>query len=191
MSENKEYFSGSPYGPSQLTEGYRKTRRWYVFISALLLAYSLIGLQAFTTSTELPSQISQGSTDTPPTSVINDLKLQSNDFVFCPESLGNLCIRVLSPQAVPWVLFLLVLYFGHRIDVEWKLCPEDLHGFQATERDHWICNMLAATAIFIPFLQWFFTIQIADYFSSVGRERSILSLIFTLLTAGLFMGMLW
>ena len=72
----------------QVSEGYRKARKFYGLISALLLGWEIVGIR-------LPEG---GAVET---------------------SIGKW--TVLNPDAVPWVLAVLVIYAGFRFEVERRL----------------------------------------------------------------------
>lgn len=144
----------------QLPDPYRKTRRWYVFLSSLLLIYAAIGL-------ELVAKPIEG-------------KPASTELIFYPNVLEGLGIKILSPQAAPWVLFFLVLYFANRVDVEWRLCAQEILQFPPTWRDHMISHGLAVIAIAYPVIQWILDRQIADYLfpkSSLEKNTELYTLL--------------
>jgi hypothetical protein len=81
---------------------------------------------------------------------------------------GALITAIKSPQAVPWVLFILVAYFLFKTTVEWHQCSaarRNLRISQIDFRSAWIISLIAY-ALYI--VQSIIHIQFADIFGNWG-----------------------
>jgi len=68
-----------------------------------------------------------------------------------------------SPQAVPFVLLALVLYFMMRFTIEWYQAAEERRLRLVSRLDFSLAHALAATAIGVYAVQAILSIQLADY----------------------------
>ena len=71
-----------------------------------------------------------------------------------------------SPQAVPWVLFILVPYFGFKLRTEWRQCNERRREVPEAKQDYYSACAFAAIAIALYIWQTLSHVQIADRIDS-------------------------
>ncbi len=67
-----------------------------------------------------------------------------------------------SPQAAPYVLIALILYFGFRLSIEWKLSDPEMRTKKAAQVDVWVAFAIATTALGLNGWQQFSRIRVAD-----------------------------
>ncbi len=115
--------------PPELGASYDKARRAYGSVSALLLAWELVGIE-----------------------------LQ-------PTPIENLKITLKSPQAAPYVLLVLVLYFAFRLSVEWCQAVPQRRQMRPSKVDFVIAHLIGTCAIGLFSVQRLLEIQIADRIS--------------------------
>ena len=70
-----------------------------------------------------------------------------------------------SPQAIPWVLLLCMLYFGTRLGIEWSLAPEGVRLRAASKIDLSLAGGIATLSATLYFVQAVWEIQVAETFS--------------------------
>jgi hypothetical protein len=82
-------------------------------------------------------------------------------------NIGTLISSIKSPQAVPWVLLVLVAYFAFKLRIEWRQCSEARRQVPEAIQDYYIAFIVAGIAWVLYFGQAIIHIQFADYFSSL------------------------
>ncbi len=75
---------------------------------------------------------------------------------------GIVKVTVKSPQAAPYVLLVLVLFFAFRITIEWMQCDEDRRSLFPAKIDYWASHTIGVSALLIFGIQRFFEFQVAD-----------------------------
>lgn len=98
-------------------------------------------------------------------------------------NVGPIVTALKSPQAVPWVLVILVVYFTFKLRIEWRQCGETRRQVREAKQDYYSACMVAAVACLLFFGQTISRIQFADVIQGSNRVQSI-SLG---LTAGMFL----
>ena len=102
------------------------------------------------------------------------------------EGYAGAVIRSLkSPQAVPWVLLLVVLYFLFKCSVEWAQCHVDRRRIVVARIDYISALVVSAAAIALYFGQSMSSVQVADLVSS---QANVIFSVFYGLVAGTFIG---
>ena len=83
-------------------------------------------------------------------------------------------ITVLSPQAAPYVLIALLLYFAYRTWLEWNHCelPTDAHKLRFCRVDHRVAHSLGGAALVLYGFQRLAEIQVADTVESSGFDTA-------------------
>ena len=114
--------------PPPLSDAYRKTRRWYTFLSALLLTYALIGFEVVQKLSDTPKETGDHS------------------LVIPIQALGNVGIKFQNPNAFPWVIGLLVIFFAYRTYIEWLMCSVETPQNPA-KVDHHVSQTLGVVAL--------------------------------------------
>ena len=90
-----------------------------------------------------------------------------------PTPLENLKIKLLSPEAVPVILFFLVLYFGLRFTIEWSQCDSYRRKFRATQIDFYTAHLLGLVSVSIYAIQRASTIRFSEYFAQSPSASAI------------------
>lgn len=80
-----------------------------------------------------------------------------------PTPIESLKVKLLSPEAVPTVLFLLVFYFAFRFIIEWSQCDRHRRKFLASRVDYYAANVVGLVAVSIYAFQQASTIRFYDY----------------------------
>jgi hypothetical protein len=93
-------------------------------------------------------------------------------------NLAALARSLKSPQAVPWVLIILVAYFLYRMSIEWLHSPEMRREMRASKADFTVSWLVALVAYCLHFGQEFAGVQVADWLT----KKNVMS--------GLFFGTL-
>ena len=102
------------------------------------------------------------------------------------EGYAGAAIRSLkSPQAVPWVLLLVVLYFLFKCSVEWAQCHVDRRRIVVARIDYISALVVSAAAIALYVGQSMSSVQVADLVSS---QANVIFSVFYGLVAGTFIG---
>ena len=81
-------------------------------------------------------------------------------------NIGTIINSIKSPQAVPWVLLVLIGYFVVKLRIEWRQCSEARRQVAEAKQDYYIAFIIAGVACVLYFGQAIIHIQFADYFSS-------------------------
>lgn len=76
--------------------------------------------------------------------------------------LQNVNIVLKSPQALPWVLIALVIYFGFRYLVEWMQSSEQRRKRFISRLDFFVAHGIAGLAVALYFYQTISKVQLAD-----------------------------
>lgn len=71
-------------------------------------------------------------------------------------------VTLKSPNAVPLVLFCLVVYFGFKVIIEWSQCDDNRKQHIAARIDYGVAHAIAVSAIVISVVQYLLRIQIVD-----------------------------
>src|SRR5437588_5845111 len=112
-----------------LDEAYGHARKAYGLVSALLIAWELIGVELDASPVE------------------------------------NVKVTLKSPQAAPYVLIVLILYFGFRTTIEWYQNDSRRRRLLASRIDFTVSHLIAITALALYGFQTLSKIQIANTIS--------------------------
>ena len=99
---------------------------------------------------------------------------------------GNLIIK--SPQAAPWVLIVLVLYFAGRTTLEWYQCSEDSRGLRASLIDFRSAHLIGLFALGLYSVQKLLQIQVA---TKVSEHETTANWVIMGAMIGVGLGHLW
>jgi hypothetical protein len=94
--------------------------------------------------------------------------------------LENVKVTVKSPQAVPFVLLILICYFSSRTVQERFQCDSHRHENGWAMSDFWSAHIIATTTILICFIQWLIAQQLADLVTYNDAKVFVFSGAFTL-----------
>jgi hypothetical protein len=97
-------------------------------------------------------------------------------------NIGAIVGSLKSPQAVPWVLVILVLYFLFKFNVEWHQCNEARRKLTAALFDFWAAWIIACTALLLFCVQTLSQVQFADSLNSRRVPALVTALVFSLVT---------
>lgn len=75
----------------------------------------------------------------------------------------NLKLRLINPEAVPIILFFLVLYFAFRFAIEWSQCDRLRRQYLASRVDFYTAHIVGLVAVAIYGFQQASTIRVSDY----------------------------
>ena len=109
-----------------LDEAYSHARKAYGLVSALLIAWELIGAE------------------------------------FEPSPIENVKLTLKSPQAAPYVLIVLTIYFGFRLTIEWYQNDSRRRKLPASRIDFAVAHLIAITALALYLFQTLSNVQIAN-----------------------------
>ena len=121
--------------PRSLSTEYHRARKQLLLWSAILLGWSLIGI----------------------------------DLEKVKEAEGNVGVlmrAIKSPQAVPWVLLILIGYFIFKVTIEWRQSSQGRRKLRVAKIDYYSAVSIAVIAYFLYFGQIVSRIQIADFLQS-------------------------
>lgn len=138
--------------PAGLTSEYHKAHKQLMLWSAILFTYELIGV-------DLSSEKAE--------------KIGGN--------VGATIQLLKSPQAIPWALLILVLYFAFKCSIEWRQCHLGRRQIVDAKIDFFSGICVAALALALYVFQTLGRIQFADKLSQFGRSTWIPSLTLLLL----------
>lgn len=79
------------------------------------------------------------------------------------DTKGKWGIELKSPNAVPLILFTLVIYSGYKMTIEWLQCEAKEN--RVAKLDYLIAHSIAVSAILISVMQYLAKIQIVDFLS--------------------------
>jgi hypothetical protein len=102
--------------------------------------------------------------------------------------LENIEIELKNPEAIPWVLIVLVVYFGFRITIEWKQCDETRRRSKPPLIDFLVSHGIGATSIGLFSYQRLSQTQLATVISDANQVLIPNALLGSLV--GLFIGIL-
>jgi hypothetical protein len=106
-------------------------------------------------------------------------------------NVGALVKSIKSPQAVPWVLLILVAYFLFKVSVEWYQCNEARRSMRVARVDFtsaWIVSLLAYV---LYFAQAISRVQFADVLQGSDNVKSLFIGSFSGMGFGLMVYALW
>lgn len=89
---------------------------------------------------------------------------------------GALVKSIKSPQAVPWVLFALVIYFLFKCSIEWGQCQPERRQVRLARADFMSAVIVSCSAIALYIWQAVSRVQFADVVQS--RPKLFLALIY-------------
>lgn len=75
----------------------------------------------------------------------------------------SLKLRLMNPEAVPIILFSLVLYFGFRFTIEWSQCDRLRRQYLASRVDFYAAHIVGLVAVLIYGFQQASTIRVSEY----------------------------
>jgi len=76
-------------------------------------------------------------------------------------------VELLSPNAVPLILSILVFYFGYKVVIEWKESDDGRSRKSTVARfDYSLSHIIGASAILVGLVQYLTKIRIADYIAA-------------------------
>jgi hypothetical protein len=81
-------------------------------------------------------------------------------------------IELKSPAGVPLILFVLVLYSGYKLLIEWTQCDAERRKHLAAKVDYWVAHGIALIAIAISIVQYMTRIQIIDFLNKAQPDPS-------------------
>ena len=81
---------------------------------------------------------------------------------FSASPIESFNITLKSPQAVPYVLVVLILYFGFRFTVEWYQADERRRTLPVSRVDYLVAHLIGASALALYSYQSLRKVQLAD-----------------------------
>lgn len=96
-------------------------------------------------------------------------------------NIGALVDSLQSPQAVPWILLILVFYFLFRCIVEWLQCDQARRSLRVSRVDCGLAITVAIAALALYFFQRVLELQVAD---QIINDPGILAYVTTGVAAG-------
>ena len=76
--------------------------------------------------------------------------------------LDSVKVTLKSPEAIPYVLLALVVYFGYRLTIEWLQCDRKRRQIRAAMTDFWVAHIIGSAAIGLFVFQQVFNVQLID-----------------------------
>src|SRR4051794_2669078 len=86
------------------------------------------------------------------------------------QPLSTYGVTFKSPQALPFVLFALMVYFGFRFTVEWYQADQTRRMKRVSRVDNLVAHSIAVSALLVAAIQGAYRIQLASYFTEPVRE---------------------
>ena len=86
---------------------------------------------------------------------------------------GAAITAIKSPQAIPWVLSILILYFTFRCVIEWNQCDAERRRHAASQIDFLFSFAVAIAAISLYVSQHLFSIRVAEKVTNLLSFESI------------------
>jgi drug/metabolite transporter (DMT)-like permease len=80
-----------------------------------------------------------------------------------PNPVEYLKVKLLSPEAVPAILFILVFYFAFRFVIEWSQCDRYRRQFLASRVDFYAAHVFGFVSVSIYAIQQASTTRFSDY----------------------------
>lgn len=88
---------------------------------------------------------------------------------FGEKPFGSYNVTLKSSEAVPYVLFLLLLYFAFRTTIEWFQCDTERRSTAVSRIDFWSSHSIALLSLIVFFIQIYTGEQIAvNIYSAIG-----------------------
>ncbi|SRR6266851_1008578 len=87
---------------------------------------------------------------------------------------GAIIGAIKSPQAVPWALLILVIYFAFKLRIEWGQCNQARREMRESRLDYHSAFMVAGAAFILYFAQTISHVQFANAVQTPSRSNSIL-----------------
>lgn len=134
--------------PPDISEAYQKAHKAYGLVSALLIAWEVIGIELTKTPME------------------------------------NIEVILKSPQAVPYVLVILVIYFAFRITVEWLQVHPERQKHRAARIDYFVAHCIGAAALGLYAVQALLRVQLANTVTSPQFVLFLLGALFGISVPG-------
>ncbi len=89
-------------------------------------------------------------------------------------NVGAIITAIKSPQAVPWVLVILVAYFLFKCTVEWYQCSAARRKLRAAKIDFVSAWAVSLSAFALYFGQTISRVQFADFVQNSSRARALI-----------------
>ncbi len=106
-------------------------------------------------------------------------------------NVGPVVTALKSPQAVPWVLLILVFYFLFKCSVEWAQCHPDRRKIRFARIDFSSAWMVSTGAIALYVGQALSRVQLADAVTQERKGISVTTGLCSGMALGLVCGMFW
>jgi hypothetical protein len=88
---------------------------------------------------------------------------------------GSIVNAIKSPQAVPWALLILIVYFAFKLRIEWGQCNQIRRQVRESRIDYYSAFIVAAAACALYFAQAISQIQFANVLQRSDRASSLLA----------------
>ena len=92
--------------------------------------------------------------------------------------LDNVNVKLLTPDAIPLVLVVMVLYFAGRASIEWHQCDQRRRVMLASRMDCYLAHGVAGSALAVYFGQRLSGVQLADFFLNRDSTRNVFAAAF-------------
>jgi hypothetical protein len=86
---------------------------------------------------------------------------------------GAIVGAIKSPQAVPWALLILVIYFGFKLRIEWRQSNQNRRSVSEAKQDYYSAFVIAGAACLLYFGQTISRLQFADLLQGSGKTQSL------------------
>jgi hypothetical protein len=93
---------------------------------------------------------------------------------------GNMNIRFKSPEAAPYVLLFILMFYAFRITIEWQQSDVLRRSFSQSKIDYFFSHFIAIVSLSLFFLQLAIKRQVITYFLSTPLRMSFISIGFIL-----------
>jgi hypothetical protein len=143
-----------------MTDAYHKARRLFALFSGILLAWEYVGVRI---ARSAPSNDDAGTDAT--------LKLPVVDTP----------VQFESPEVIPTLILVLVLYFAFRFGIEWSRCPESERQKRASFLDAVVAYVIGGAATVLFMVQQATEFRLASVFTpmtAVGGVAGLMLLLF-------------
>jgi uncharacterized membrane protein len=88
-------------------------------------------------------------------------------------NVGAIIRSIKSPQAIPWVLLILVAYFVFKVNVEWYQCGSARRNMRAAKIDFWSAWIVSLAAYALYIAQELSRVQFADLITRSPKAWSL------------------
>lgn len=78
------------------------------------------------------------------------------------SNIGTIIKSITTPQAIPWVILILIAYFGFRMSIEWYHCDPDRRHMLVSKVDVRVSTGIAVLSYALYFYQLFAETQLAQ-----------------------------